>query len=108
MWKRESLVVYPLPDNSCIAQQKQEFAQYITFFNPVTVKGAHIVSELIQRNPDRYFMVVLGWALRNHFSDISLFSKKRLLFHHKLMFLKYIVTLVWLLFPRSGRSLLGE
>ena len=75
-WNMKSTVILPIPMNSCIADNKSEFHEYITFFNPITVKGANIVYELIQRNQDRYFMIVLGWQDHIHFPKNSTFHNR--------------------------------
>ncbi len=75
---RSSVVLYPSPHEECIAKNKQEFSNYITFFNPVNVKGAAIIEWLIKNNPQRYFMIILGWDKVNEMT-IDLKKYKRVL-----------------------------
>ncbi len=75
-WNKQALVVLPIPNRDCIAQKKATFSNYITLFNPHPVKGSRIMYELIQRNPQRYFMVVLSWDKHIDFpTDASLHKR---------------------------------
>ena len=63
-WGKSAIVALPVPGTACIAKKKHNKAVYHTFFNPVKSKGSELMAQLILGNPDRFFMVVLGWDLK--------------------------------------------
>ncbi len=57
----ESDVVYPKMEINSYPSLNMENKKYVTFINPVEVKGIRLFERVVDKNPDIDFLIVRGW-----------------------------------------------
>lgn len=57
----ESDVVYPKMEINSHPSLNMENKKYVTFINPVEVKGIRLFERVVDKNPDIDFLIVRGW-----------------------------------------------
>lgn len=57
----ESDVVYPKMEINYYPSLNMENKKYVTFINPVEVKGIRLFERVVDKNPDIDFLIVKGW-----------------------------------------------